>query len=74
MADTGSDSTGKGSIKVDKQFKGTNWPTFCLEFQTVLVHLCCDELIVHRKPKPADPHDTTTPAGIIAANGAATYS
>ena len=67
------DSIGKGTAKVDEKFKGTNWPTFSLELQTVLVHLRCDDLIVEKKPRPADPPHATTPAGIIAANAVATW-
>ena len=70
---TVSDSICKGTAKVDEKFKGTNWPTFSLELQTVLVHLRCDDLIVKKKPRPADPADATTPAGIIAAAAVATW-
>ena len=70
---TVSDSIGKGTAKVDEKFKGTNWPTLSLELQTVLVHLRCDDLIVEKKPRPADPADATTPAGIIAAAAVATW-
>ena len=61
------------TAKVDEKFKRTNWPTFSLELQTVLVHLRCDDLIVERKARPADPPDATTAAGIIAANAVATW-
>ena len=72
MADTWSDTIGKRSSRVDEKFKGTNWPTFRLELQTVLVHLRCD-VIKDRKPNPADPADATTPAGIVAAKKVATW-
>ena len=63
MANAGHDSIGKSLVKVDEKIKRTNWPTFSLELQTVLDHLCFDELIVERKAKPADAADATTPAG-----------
>ena len=47
--------------------------SFSLKLQTVLVHLRCDDLIVEKKPRPADPADATTPAGIIAAASVATW-
>ena len=67
---TVSDSIGKGTAKVDEKF----WHTFYLELQTLLVHLPCDDLIVEKKPRPADPADATTPASIIAAAAIATVT
>ena len=41
------------------------WPTFCLEMLSGLVYLHIDDLSYEKKPRPADPVDDTTPAGMI---------
>ena len=66
-------SIGKRSVKVDEKLEGTKWPTFSLELQTILAHLCCDELIVQRKARPDDPPHAYVSTNIIAPNEVATW-